>query len=113
MPDRDAHNDIGGRFTKNAFSRCAADFPYVAGFLACLALTVVDRLAACELLDVTVEGPVLFLYIEEVLGVDDCGGHLRTVADDASIGKEARVISGGIPGDTPGVEIVESPVRQT
>ena len=63
---------------------------------------VVDRLAACELPDVTVEGPVLFLYIEEVLGVDDCSGHLRTVADDASIGKEARVISGSIPGDTPG-----------
>ena len=33
MPDRDAHNDIGGRFTKNAFSRCAAAFLYVAGFL--------------------------------------------------------------------------------
>ena len=34
VPDRDPHNDIGGRFTKNAFSRCAADFPYAAGFLA-------------------------------------------------------------------------------
>ena len=34
MPDRDAHNDIGGRFTKKAFSRCTAAFLYVASFLA-------------------------------------------------------------------------------
>ena len=30
MPDRDAHRDMGDRFTKNAFSRCATAFPHVA-----------------------------------------------------------------------------------